>query len=321
MRLTACLPVCLVLLSAVALPATARLPPKQRAIVARVPMPVADGRAPFATLHAGQPVEVLTTSGTKWRVRTLGAAQVTGVVPKRQLGICTAEQAPARLTRGADPVGFVPRGWCFRFIEEKGEEVRLVDGKWGLTFWVETRYLTAQVDWKKRMDPAIEGFVAYRLRAQPMRTAPAETPYFTVPAAEHLARTVHEEGEFALIEVVGEVVVLQGWEQVTNLYQDLFRTKDDIERARRALLARRPAGKDPRPWFKLKRTVKVHHAPARQLAGQLTAGSQVTIGRRSGRWAQVRLETKDRRGKPLYRLEAQLWVPADALDPIRSAFD
>ena len=116
-------------------------------------------------------------------------------------------------------------------------------------------------------------------------------------------------------------MVLQGWEETTNLYADLFRKKDDIDLARARLASQKPAGKDLRQWFTLKRSAKLFFAPSRGQAGDIAEGAQVTVNRKTGRWRQLRLEVNDRAGKPLRRLKTNLWVEGDVLREIKSAFD
>ncbi len=302
-----------------ALQASAALP-SERAIVARVPLEWAGRGTQYATLFAGQAVDVVKTVGGKTRVRTRGAIRIEGWVPSRQLGICAREQAPARLRPDADPIGYVPAAWCFRILDERGEYTRMADPGFGLTVLVETRFLTAEPDPRKRFEPILGGFVDYRIQPQPMRRTPTEAPYYTVAQGEWPMRSTHEEGEQAFIEVLGTWLVLQGWERTTSLYKDLFEPKDEVELARRRLAERRRPGADPRPWFRLKKGTKLFAEPGRQPVGDADTGVFCTVNRTSGPWRQIRLE-RDKDGRSIRFLETTLWIHGDILDRVRSAFD
>ncbi len=303
----------------IAAPASSRLP-AARAVVTRVPLTAAKGKPAHATLLIGQAVDVLAKVGVDLRVRTRGPVRIEGLIPARQAGICAAKQAPVRLTPSGDPVGYVPKGWCFRILKELEDDVRLVDPTWGLIFLAETRNLGADVDYARRMDPILAGFVDYRIQPQPMPVKPGAKPFFTVPQGEWPMRSTHEEGGHAFIEILGEVVVLQGWELTTSLYADLFRTKDTVELARRRLAQNQPV-KDPRKWYELTKKSTLFQAPGRGPCGEIDRGVAVTLGRRSGNWHQLRIEEKGRDSKPLRRLTANLWVQGAVLREKRQAFD
>ncbi|MFT7621416.1 MAG: hypothetical protein ACI9WU_000579, partial [Myxococcota bacterium] len=166
----------------IALPAAAKVP--ARAIIGEVPLERAGRGTQFATLLEGQSVDVLKVIGARTRVRTRGPIQIEGWVPSRQLGLCALKQAPARLDPKTDPIGYVPAGWCFRTLDETDTAVRFADSQFGLTVTVERRFLGAGMNPRQRFKPLLAGFTPYRIEPQPMRRAPGQTPYFTVPQAE-----------------------------------------------------------------------------------------------------------------------------------------
>lgn len=314
----------LLLLTLLVIPtlAEATLPP-QRAIVDRAELRRTPTTPPFATLMLGQAVDLVgAAAGPHQRVRTRGPVRIEGLVPIRALGICATAQAPVRLSSDGDSVGWVPRGRCFRILRQSGDDVVMADQTWGLSFHVEHRFLGTDVPPARRFDPVVAGFVDYRIQPQPMRQRPGAEPYYTVAQGEWPMRSTHEEGEQAFIEILGAEVVLQGWERTTNLYADLFRRRDEIELARQRLARDQRPDADPRRWFTLRRKLQAFLQPARDAVGEIDAGVIVTVNRRTGRWQQVRVEERDREGKPMHTMSALLWVDGtDALEPVSSAFD
>ena len=293
-------------------PCEARVP-KGRTLVQEADLQAEKGGPPIAALLEGMPVHILDQKGPKLRVRTRGPVRIEGLIPKRAVGLCVDDRAPARLSAEADPVGYVPKGWCFRVLTEMDEHVRAADPTFGLTVLVEHKNLTDQVDWKRRWNPTMAGLVKYRIQPQEMRQKPNGNAYFTVPQGEWPMRAVHEEGDQALVEILGSFVVLQGWERTTNLYQDLFRNKDEVERARALLLEKSQPRLDPRTWFTTRRKAPLFVGPGRDEAGEIAPDVEVTVNRRTGKWAQIRIEPKGRRGVDAHRMQAKLWIEQKVL--------
>ena len=283
-------------------------------------MAPAPGQSAFATLLAGMAVRVDARKGRSLVVTTRGPVRITGVIPERSVGLCAGKQAPVRLKPGEDPVGHVPAGWCFRVLRETPDDVVMSDATFGLTFHIAHRYLTDRIEWRRRFNPIRAGFGKYRIQPQPMPRKRKQAPYFTVPQGEWRMRAVYEEGDFAQIEILGEVVILQGWERSTNLYKDLFRKRDDVELARKALAEKRRKN-DRRAWFELRRKSPVRLSAGGKTVGEIDAGVRVTVNRRSGPWSQLRIEPNDRFGRPVHRMDARIWVRSELLTPSKSAFE
>ena len=296
-------------------------PPAGRVLVDPAKITRGKSGSGFATLLPGMPVTRLKTDGHRVHVETRGPVQIKGWIPKRSVGLCASAQAPVSLTRGGNAIGFLPRGWCFRVQKQEEESVAMVDAGFGLTLWLEDRWLTDLPKRNKRFDAFIAGFGAYRIGAQPMRASATGETYFTVPAGEYKMRAPITEGDHAFIELLGEAVVLQGWERTTNLYADLFRKRSDVERAQKSLHEnRRTGGKDSRQWFEVSKDASLYAEAGKLPVGKLMRGQHVTVNRRSGQWIQIRLESHNRRHKEIRPLDARLWIPTGSVRAIKNPF-
>jgi len=293
--------------------------PQARVIISRAELSSPTQGAGFAELLAGVSVDVLQTNGARVTVRTRGSIRLEGVVQTQVIGICAREAAPVRITQQGPTVGYVPKGWCFSILRVLENDVQLIDRQFGRPFLVAHRFLVGESS--QRFDPIIGGFESYRLRAQPLATLVGATPYFQVPQGEWRIRATHEEDGHAHIEILGETVVLQGWERVTNLYADLFKERDPVLLARERLNQSARPGTDPRPWFAIRQTTTLHRRPGQPPVGQIDADRTVTVNRRHNGWSQIRLEERSRRGQPVGRILARLWVRDEYLRPLESAFD
>ena len=292
--------------------------PRDRVTIIKVELAHAAGEAPYATLLDGQPLHVVADRAGTLEVETRGPLRIRGVVPARTTGVCVADTAPVRLSQDGDAVGYLPRGWCFGPLAVRGDDLQFADRTFALTFFVSQRLLTGDTDWARRFDPVVNGFTTYRVREGqlPLPLKSGASPYWTVPGGEWPLRSPFEEGDQALIEVLGELVVLKGWVKATTVHEDIFTEKDRVERTRERLTDLQRPGPDPRGWFRLKEKTVVSPRPAAAPVGEADRGTAVTVNRRDGRFAQVRFEPDYIGRRSGLRVIALLWVPESALEPL-----
>ena len=137
-----------------------------------------------------------------------------------------------------------------------------------------------------------------------------------MPGGEWPLRSPFEEGEDAIVEVLGDLVVLKGWARAVTLHEDLFTEKDRVDLTRERLTAlQRPAG-DVRAWFRLKEKTAVYARPATAAVGEVDRGTAVTLNRKEGRFAQIRFEPDHIGHKSGLRIVTMLWVAAETIEPI-----